>query len=709
MEKNEIVKRYKLNGVYYKSFYDEELQLVYIFYNNKLEILKLDDMKCIFKTKIVGTSNIVYSNKVNKEHTCANFILLPNPNEVKYYSLYYIEGYKLKNNKKLISESKIRFVPSISNIENLKWEANYKEETSFKKYLNIDEIKNELELDYNKILTEKKDEVQNYIESKESSFLDYIQLLKMIIKDNTNKQLIMKYLKYIQKEENNLKLIYNDNYENFQNEYNNYKILFDNKDLNENEFQEITVSQKDIFINMIIKIAKLKINDNMISNNKNGINKNNSKEINDLLDEINEKIKHLQLFNQPINISNNELYWYRNCFILFFALKKIITDNNKLKLMKETIKIILNNKIFDKKYILNDHVLLTTIIILIAVPQPKNYLQYNLNLIETKDPDYNYENEINNNNLIKFENQYYLTHNNKRYFLNEPSKKCIKNFILNIQEIKMNLEEFEENNYNELLNCYNEIIDFNNMKIYLSKIFNSNVFKEAFKFLYPEYYKFPFKDEKDTLNFLNKYYRFIPFNNLIAAGITEKFSLEIYYCLKKRAISPYQNMSNQMNKSIQKILYRGAVVKTSCHEINHDFYNILLMKTNGKVPLETPRKKYFDEKEREGGRNMEIILFNCKICKLSLIQCLYLLNEKNWNKNLQDFRRGFNELSKEDLIIDEDSIFKEFNEIINLENFDKIGKAIIISCDDNDESNNLADIFIEDIEDVNDILGFIRE
>ena len=87
-----------------------------------------------------------------------------------------------------------------------------------------------------------------------------------------------------------------------------------------------------------------------------------------------------------------------------------------------------------------------------------------------------------------------------------------------------------------------------------------------------------------------------------------------------------------MNKLFKKILYRGAVVKTSCHEINHEFYNILLMHTNGKVSLQTPRKQYIVE--REGGRNMEMILFGRKIYKLSLLECLYLLNEKNYEKSL---------------------------------------------------------------------------
>ena len=131
------------------------------------------------------------------------------------------------------------------------------------------------------------------------------------------------------------------------------------------------------------------------------------------------------------------------------------------------------------------------------------------------------------------------------------------------------------------------------------------------------------------------------------------------------------------------------------------------MITNGKVLIETPRKKYFNE--NESGKNMEMILFNYRIRKLSLKQCLYLLNLKNYDKSLQDFRKGFNELIREDLIFDNNSLFHEFNEVLKSSNFDEMAKTSEITCDDNDEYDFLNDTYIEDIEDNNDVLGFIRD
>ena len=378
--------------------------------------------------------------------------------------------------------------------------------------------------------------------------------------------------------------------------------------------------------------------------------------------------------------------------------------------MKETINIILDKNILNKEYIINNNVLLTSTIILIVIPQSNEYLKYNLNLIETKDPTYKYEKEITKHCFTNFEKEneksYYFTHNKKKYFINDPGSICINNFVLNIEQ-EMNLEEFEEKTFDGIVNFFKEIIDYDKMKLLLSKIFTSKAFKEAFDFLYPKHFKFPFKDHKEALNFLEKYLNFIPLKTSNTAAITEKFSLEIYYILKKRKISISQNLSNEMKKILVKILYRGSLVKTSCHEMNHDFYNMLVMHSNGKIPLETPRKKYIIE--REGGRNMELILFNRKIYKLSLRECLYLLNIKNYDKSLQDFRNGFNELNREDLEFSDNSLFKEFNEIFLIENFSEMSKNNNIACEENEESNFLENTYIDDIEDVNDILGFIRD
>jgi len=134
---------------------------------------------------------------------------------------------------------------------------------------------------------------------------------------------------------------------------------------------------------------------------------------------------------------------------------------------------------------------------------------------------------------------------------------------------------------------------------------------------------------------------------------------------------------------------------------------MLFFHSNGYYPFETPRKKRIDE--RESGKNLEMLLFNRRIRKITLEESIYILNEKNYDKNLDDFRTDFNELKEEDIKIN--GIFSEFNEI--LEETKKNGEILkncLIAADDiGDDEGILSNCFIDNIEDENDVLGFIRK
>ena len=193
-----------------------------------------------------------------------------------------------------------------------------------------------------------------------------------MIKDNTNKELIIEYLKYLNdNKDNSLSSKYNDNFESFEAEYDNYKVIFDDKYLKDQGFKGKDCSQKEIFKNILNKIISLNIEDNNMSNDK-----IENSEVNLFIKEIDEKISKIQLFNQPIDISNTELYWQRNCNVLLLGLKKTLKKYNRLKLMKESIEIILDKNILDKEYIINDNILLTIVITFIVIPQRITYLKY---------------------------------------------------------------------------------------------------------------------------------------------------------------------------------------------------------------------------------------------------------------------------------------------------------------------------------------------
>ena len=131
------------------------------------------------------------------------------------------------------------------------------------------------------------------------------------------------------------------------------------------------------------------------------------------------------------------------------------------------------------------------------------------------------------------------------------------------------------------------------------------------------------------------------------------------------------------------------------------------MHNNGLIPIETPRKNNVNE--REGGKNIERLIFNRIVKKLTLLECLYLLNEKNYEKSLIKFREGFNELKIKDMKFDKDNIFQEFDKISKIENIKTIGVESTIRGENNDDSNTLVDSVVDQVEDSNDVLGFIRE
>ena len=101
---------------------------------------------------------------------------------------------------------------------------------------------------------------------------------------------------------------------------------------------------------------------------------------------------------------------------------------------------------------------------------------------------------------------------------------------------------------------------------------------------------------------------------------------------------------NKIIELIEKILYTGGIIKTNCHELNHNFHYMYYYHKNGSIPLKTLKKHSLDE--REGGKEMELLLFGRVINSLSLKEALYILNENNYKKNIFQFKEDFEKLHK---------------------------------------------------------------
>ena len=118
----------------------------------------------------------------------------------------------------------------------------------------------------------------------------------------------------------------------------------------------------------------------------------------------------------------------------------------------------------------------------------------------------------------------------------------------------------------------------------------------------------------------------------------------------------------------------SLTIVNSLHEIIHAEQDIIFFKGNNKYlilsPTRTVRKdkKGNDIEIKEGGMSFEYLLFGKIVDRIDLFQCLYIMNEKNYDQNLAQFRENFQNIGKlvkdskgeTNLIKIENGIFKMF-------------------------------------------------
>ena len=196
-----------LNSSCRQMIYDNEFEIIYIFSQDYIYVIN-KNYKLFFSDKIKSSRVILLDKRINNQSICSNFL-------IDSFAFYNFESKELYDDTKIVSfkEPKNNFlencIPNISDIINLSWDQNIIEEKESlsKKYLNIDEIKSELDNNYKINLEQKKKDVEQELSnySKKTDIKDikkeYLSLLKMVIKDNTNKHLIKKYLQFIESNE----------------------------------------------------------------------------------------------------------------------------------------------------------------------------------------------------------------------------------------------------------------------------------------------------------------------------------------------------------------------------------------------------------------------------------------------------------------------------------------------------------------------------
>ena len=670
--------------------------------------MRLEDWSTILNIKIDNFDKVFILNYNDKDNKLSNKNLLIERKR-KFYigSINSFQLYK-KNDKKIKYEIDDKFWEGYFNQLELydsefSFEQNiYKDEVQIykKNYFLIEEINNELienfkySLEEKRIIAEK--EIKEYEDDKGTLIEKYLALVKIMIKDNTNREVLKKYLLFLK--DNYEKLIeiyknYSDYIESYNDEIKYYQIYFTKKELNDNFNYKKELNEKEKFQKLVNYIANSELE---------------NKEIDKILDKIEINKNNLIIFNQPIEFNNKELFYYMNSALIsleiekFKSLKKI----EKIKNLQYCLKKIN----FNTKEIEENRDKFNQFMLIILRAQDNLVTDYNINLLEahkyTQDEirqkltgiklssidDLIYENEnekINNISSNKFtkDNEY----NIDNVLLHYNNKKCFK------KEELYNMEK--------LYNHYKKQFDLDKLKNFFLKILQSKTIKQAFNILYPEIYKYPFDDKKKADNFINNYFKFILLKNKTSNGAANKFTLQTQLFLMAKETNKYKNNFNE--KDVIKILYPSSIVKAFIHELNHIFYSIYFFHKNGTIPLTTPKKQ--KKEDEEGSRYMEYLLFNLILKKINLKQAIYILNEDNYNKSLTDFRNDFISQNKNSVKINGE--FNHLNDIIKSllkKNEDPSNLSNYIIVNDSSSNNEFDSIDI-DVDNSDDVLGFPRE
>ena len=665
----DIINGHKIFSLNYEdanqdSFYISSRSLLYLLNTKKVLIYNLQTKKQIFNYPIeISNHFFCLKNIYNEDNLFSKLIIFTEPIEFCFILSILTTNQNIQEKETIKEANNDFWKKSIKKIHNnyefLSYSQNKinPDEIKIKKYVEINEISTEFDIISKKFTLEEKrkmvaDDMAKYKENEniEKGYLDYI---KNIIKDNTNITLLTKYLLFLKKNEVQLTEKFQKNFESFNDEINQFKVCFTELILKQKLNYIKSNSEKNILLDLLGQISLL--------DSKNQ----------DLLDQFrNEKEKELDKFrfNQPVSFEGNkELYFCRNRMIILYNLIKIIKAKrfDKFNNMKSCIKKILNGEYFDNPTIVNDKVNLTIIICIIAIPQTEAITDYNLNLIDNKETDVTEDQlDILGFKYSKSKNEYKL--NNiiiKKVEMEKYNLKNIKWYINN--NYPKNFKIYELYKFNYLKNYYSMQFDEDKLEKFFSRILISKVFQETFKFFYGNEIKYPFLDDnikggEKASKFFKKYIKFIPLKCLTTSAITEKFSMESYVFLNSELISSIFNENSTVEeKTISKALLNGSFVVIIDHELNHNFHNYYYMTQNGKESIKTTRKKEFAE--REGGDNIERVLFGRVMNELTLRQALYILNEKNYSKSLNQFREEFLALTKEDCECQ--GIFEEYSKL----------------------------------------------
>ena len=684
VKKNKIVFKEKLNTnkSISKVEYNYKKNTMILIFEDEIIGIKFDkgyNFSQLFNFKLDKIFPFYIKNnffELNEEFTIYG-ILFPN---IITYSINNNQIQKI-NNELDLKKDKKNFIKNImKNISDIpllisKYKNSEKISLKNKKYFEIDEIKKELNIIKTRNLLSRKEEVEKKIkefknikEIKEQ----YIFLVKLLINDNTNKKLLLIYLNFIKKNENKLREIFNNNIDEFSDELDYYSLVF-TKEEKKMYFNISQASNKEEFYSFLNSILKLN------SNNFTDINK-----FENILNSCEKDFVINSYFNMPIDLSNEEFFYYRNKNLIKYYLKNlsisIINKDNqseneedeenepieeninieettrnisekdekdkkdekeekeeKEKKNEERNQQIIKNQLnnIQKKLqlcmnalnTLNNTEKINYLIILIIKSSSIEEFVYGYNLITS--------NKITDSELNDYLAQIEI-------HKEEKEKKIIKSKINKIDKINYkylclkNIELSDDIlNYEYYKKNYPEDIDISLIKDFFKNVLPLKCFKSIYLELFGKDVYYPFQDKKFTDDFIEKNFEFIPMYIDSTLGLSDKFTLKTYFI---SFLPEIKGKCNEIEKTALKI---GSLVKTGNHEIGYNFTSIRFFMENCQTSIVTSRKNILEF--AEGGSYIELALFGRILEEITLEQALFILNEKNYTKTYLQFQESFNQ------------------------------------------------------------------
>ena len=649
------------------ELYDKNNDYLYI-KNNKLfqiyecqnfELVHKEDIECDNNTLLLLDTCFLKNNEIanlfelEKSGDC-NIIKIINKNKTSLTSEQIIEK-DIQYSNDFINN----IVYNISDYTNFLNYIKTKKEPDYpcKNYILIPEIKKELNDIKYELLPDRKKYVEEQI-NKNQSFKDiyeeYIYYIKLIIRDNTNKKLLKKYLHFLEKNETKLEEKI-PNLDKYENEVEFYKVCFDKEEYK--VFKRTLTKDKSEKEKLIEFLTKFKNSD--------------IEQFKQLTNKI-KCISEYPYFNQPITEENEELLFFKIKLILYYAISNFDYTNpddgeNKFNSQKKIIK-----EILKKKYLENDNIIKNTnklswLISLINEPDNDEINEYILNLL---DPNTNIENDINeiNKELIKKENEMLLSEIN---LINENPKNICKNNLIEYLHkdktkiIKTNIDLFS---YDKLLEERQKEINLNKIKNFLKDILKKDIFKLIFKILYKNEEVEIIKQDSFIDDYVDNHLFLIPYKSNNYCCITDRFSCNSYIFYD----SDISNITKvNIDYRVKYALKTSRFIAVTLHEFNHYIYSYLLHLNNYiELSFDSPRKKELII--NEGGLIMELILFGEEITKINLEQSIFILDEKNYEKTEKQFQKEFIKAKGGNLYIKGTHYSQFNNDIINQKYFEKI-------------------------------------